>query len=65
MTEPMHDFTPAFNRLAAIHGWDDIDPGPPPAVCAPRPMPPARQDAASINRRRTLLAALARIGRAA
>lgn len=61
MTE-QHDFRPAFNRLSRTMGWDNLDDNGPPAVCAPRPMPPARQDAATISRRRTLLSALARIG---
>ena len=61
MTE-QHDFTDAFKRLARTMGWDDLPDNGPPVVCAPRPLPPPRQDAATVRRRRTLLEALARIG---
>ena len=60
------DHTPAFRRLSAVMGWDQLDDNGPPAVTSPpRAMPPASRDAATIRRRRALLTALARIGRAA
>jgi len=61
-----HDFRPAFRRLSAVMGWDDLPTGPPPVTTpAPRPMPPVRQDAASVARRAEWLRALARATRGA
>lgn len=55
------DFSPAFQRLVAIMRWDEVDPGPPPTITSPRPIPPARDDVASVARRNRALTALARI----
>lgn len=55
------DHGPAFRRLAAIHGWDELDDNGPPIVGPPRTIPPVRRDAATIAARNRALAALARI----
>jgi hypothetical protein len=49
MTQP----SPGFERLAAIHEWDDTHAGPPlfPQPQAPRPIPPVHHDTASVRRR--------------
>lgn len=46
------DFKPSVERLIALHAGDDHDPGPPiaPAITSPRPIPPARDDVASVAR---------------
>lgn len=60
------DHGPAFRRLSVLMGWDDLPTGPPPVTApAPRPLPPARQDAASVARRAEWLRALARATRGA
>ena len=59
-----HDFRPAFRRLSDLMGWDDLPTGPPPITLpAPRPIPPARQDAVTVQRRAEWLKALARATR--
>lgn len=60
-----HDFRPAFERLSALMRWDELDDNGPPIITAPRPLPPARQDAASVARRAEWLRALARATRGA
>lgn len=56
-----HDFRPAWERLSAVMGWDDLDDDGPAIIPAPRTVPPARRDTAAIARRNRALAALARI----
>lgn len=55
------DHGPAFRRLAAIHGWDELDDNGPPIVGPPRTIPPVRRDAATIRRETEKRKALGRI----
>lgn len=56
-----HDFRPAWQRLSAVMGFDELDDNGPPIVTGPRSVPPVRRDAEAIARRNRALAALARI----
>ncbi len=59
-----HDFRPAFDRLANLMGWDELDDNGPPIITGPpRSIPPTRRDADTIAARNRALAALARIRR--
>jgi hypothetical protein len=55
-----HDFRPAWERLSAVMGFDELDDNGPP-ITAPRSVPPVRRDADTIEQRNRALAALARI----
>lgn len=60
------DHGPAFERLSALMGWDNLPAGPPPVThTTPRAIPPVHHDTASVQRRTRVLRALARIRREA
>ena len=46
-----HDFRPAWQRLSALMGWDELDDNGPPIITGPRSVPPVRRDAETRSRR--------------
>lgn len=57
-----HDFRPAFDRLARIHGWDQLDTNAgPPIIHAPTVIPPAARDLATVQHTAAWRRALGRV----